>query len=114
MQRPGADPDNMEMSDFLCDFCGEAWTDTRPMVEGHQGHAICGECLTRAFRTLVLKAGDGPAPNGQTCIMCLEMRAEPLWAPADRPQSLICTRCTRQSAAVLSKDKEMGWERPKA
>jgi hypothetical protein len=113
MQRPGADPDHMQMSDFLCDFCGQEWTDARPMVEGHQGHAVCGDCLTMAFRALVLKAGGEPALPGQPCIMCLETRQEPHWAPDARPDARICIRCTRQSAAVLAKDKEMGWERPR-
>ena len=112
MQRPGADPDNMEMADFLCDFCGEAWTDDRPMVEGHQGHAVCGVCLAAAFRALVLKTGDAPALPGEKCIMCLETRQEPHWSPPAKPEARICTRCTRQSAAVLSKEKEMGWQRP--
>ena len=35
MQRPGTDPENVEMSDILCDFCLRAWTKDRPMVEGH-------------------------------------------------------------------------------
>jgi hypothetical protein len=113
MHRPGANPDNMQMADFLCDFCGAVWTDSRPMVEGHQGHAICGDCLARAYRCLVLKAGDPAGPPGAVCLMCMERRDEPLWGPRDGGAAArICTRCARQSAAVLAKEKELGWVKP--
>ena len=57
MHRPGSDPLDMRAEDFLCDFCGEHWSEERPMVEGHHGSLACGPCLTAAFRATWLAAG---------------------------------------------------------
>ena len=54
MQRPGINPENAEMSDFLCDFCRQEWTTAIPMVEGHRGSLICGSCLTIAYTEVFL------------------------------------------------------------
>lgn len=122
MHRPGCDPDHLEMSDVLCDFCGLEWADDRPMVEGHRGACICGSCLTRAYEWSATPQAvetapvspqptDAPAPM---CALCREDRAEPMWTGAGSPPALACRRCVRQSAAVLQKDADSGWKRPGA
>ena len=112
MRKPGTDSDHVQMSDVLCDFCGAEWTDTLPMVEGHQGSTICGRCLADAYRAVVLRADAAPIP-GARCSLCLEERKEPMWRREGAP-ALVCQRCIKQSAAVLAKDKDLGWEKPRA
>jgi len=91
MRREGCDPTNVQMSDVLCDFCSREWTDARPMVEGHQGSCICGDCLAAAYRAIVLQP-----------------------PPAVSAPARACRRCVRQSAAVLAKDPDLGWRKPEA
>ncbi|MFO0962712.1 MAG: ClpX C4-type zinc finger protein [Phycisphaerales bacterium] len=115
MHRPGCNPDDVQMSDILCDFCEAPWTHELPMVEGHHGACICGGCLAQAYRALVLAAAapaEGTAP--QPCSLCLETRDEPAWTSPRRAQAIACRRCVRQSAAVLAKDPDSGWRRPEA
>jgi hypothetical protein len=117
MHRPGADPDNMQPEDFMCDFCGRTWREGMAIVEGHRGSLICGDCLAAAYRAIVI--GDAAAaPAGYTCSLCIETRAEPGWSNPDQPKDLpvasVCRRCTKQSAAVLAKDKDYGWVKPVA
>ncbi len=109
MQRPGADPENMQATDFLCDFCGAPWDGESPVVEGHKGSLICGTCLAAAYRVLGLENG-GNAPEGYTCVMCLETRGEPGWAGA--AGAAVCKRCAKQSAAVLAKSNDYKWIKP--
>lgn len=111
MQRPGANPDNMEISDFLCDFCMRAWDGTFAMVEGHKGSLICGECLTDAYRALVILQSPS-APAGYTCTMCLEGREQPAYVGSQNAAAHICLRCCKQSATRLEKDMEGEWSRP--
>lgn len=113
MQRPGADPENMQMTDFLCDFCGESWAESRPMVEGHHGSLICGVCLSAAYIAGVL-SGESADAQGRTCTMCLEERTGPWWVSESHPGSMICNRCIRQGATTLEKDAESGWQKPAA
>lgn len=114
MRREGCDPTNVQMSDVLCDFCAKEWTDARPMVEGHQGSCICGDCLAEAYRAIVLH----PPPAAQAparCTLCLEDRDEPTWAATPAAGAArACRRCVRQSAAVLAKDPDFGWRKPEA
>lgn len=111
MRAPGCDPEDLQPSDFLCDFCGRAWADDRPMVEGHQGSCICGACLAEAFRAIALAGAEGAAPGAASrCILCLETREGPAWRGAGGAAA--CRRCVRQSAAVLQKDPDSGWRRP--
>ena len=115
MQRPNADPDNMQATDFLCDFCLRQWDGESPVVEGHKGSLICGDCLGTAYRELALKdagGGAGNAPAGYTCVLCLEARKEPGWAGT--AGAAVCKRCAKQSAAVLAKDKDYQWVKPTA
>lgn len=118
MQRPGTDENNVQMSDILCDFCRREWTMERPMVEGHRGSCICGDCLRLSYTALVLEK-QGNAPAGYLCTLCRENRDEIGWVPAtipaDQPADqplAACRRCVNQSAAVLAKDKEYGWKKP--
>ena len=97
------------MSDVLCDFCGREWTDSLPMVEGHQGSCICGDCLADAYRAL---APADPGSEATKCVLCLEERREPTWSPTDADAPRACRRCVRQSAAVLQKDGSCGWRKP--
>ena len=120
MRRPECDPNDVRMSDVLCDFCGREWTEALPMVEGHQGSCICGDCLRDAYRTVVLGAAGASGPS--RCALCLEEREDPSWAPGpggprpapstDAAAPRACRRCVKQSAAVLQKDPDLGWRRP--
>jgi hypothetical protein len=111
MQREGADPNDMQVSDFLCDFCGRAWDGAFPMVEGHQGSLICGNCLSVAYTQTVLNK-QHLAPAGATCTMCLEERDEPVWASPVRDGAHACTRCLKQGAGRLHKDQDWDWTKP--
>lgn len=113
MHRPGTDPEHVEMTDVLCDFCRTPWREDLPVVEGHQGSVICGTCLTVAYRSLVLLKA-GTAPEGYKCTLCLEHREEPGWQSPAYEEACICSRCTRQAAGVLVKDKDYGWSKPTA
>ena len=109
MRRPECDPDDVRMQDVLCDFCGRAWSEALPMVEGHQGSCICGDCLADAYREAVLAERPDGAP--ERCTLCLEHRDEPAWHAPAAP-AIACRRCVRQSAAVLAKDPDFGWRKP--
>lgn len=110
MRRQGCDPENVLMSDVLCDFCGREWTGSLPMVEGHQGSCICGDCLADAYRALAL--AEPAAGAAAKCVLCLEQREEPTWSPTGAEAPRACRRCVRQSAAVLQKDGTGGWRKP--
>ena len=99
------------MADVLCDFCLQPWTDARPMVEGHRGSCICGDCLRAAYVLLVLRSA-GQDAEGATCTLCLENRTERSWKHPENAGATACLRCVRQSAAVLQKDPDLGWKRP--
>jgi len=111
MRREGCDESQLDLSDFLCDFCHQAWADDRAMVEGHRGSCVCSQCLTVAYTEVVLLE-QSPAPAAYTCRLCLETRDEPGWASPIDQEACICQRCIKQSAGVLSKDKEISWSRP--
>ncbi len=109
MQREGCDPENMQAQDFLCDFCGQHWAEDRPMMEGHQGSLICGNCLTVAYTECVL----GKVGEPGKCVMCLEDRDEACWRSPVREEGVICRRCARQSATGLERDPDSAWVKPK-
>lgn len=113
MQRPGADPVNMQMEDFLCDFCAQPWHDTRPLVEGHRGACVCGRCLAVAYTEVVLMGLSTPAAEGEACRLCLEALAgQPHWRSPLDADAIACTRCIKQSAGVLHKDPDVPWRKP--
>jgi len=113
MQREGVDPENMTMEDFLCDFCAQTWSETRHMVEGHQGACICSNCLTIAWTELMIhRVSDEPAP-GEACTLCREEgRVDPHWRSPVDESKLACRRCIKQSAGVLHKDPDLDWTKP--
>lgn len=113
MHRPGADPANMQATDFLCDFCASHWQELRPMVEGHRGSLICGPCLTLAYGAVV-QAGLDDAPQGADCTMCLELRRDGLWRSPLRTEAAICRRCIELAARRLARDPECSWTVPTA
>tara|TARA_R110002073_G_scaffold118918_1_gene258250 strand:+ start:86284 stop:86631 length:348 start_codon:yes stop_codon:yes gene_type:complete len=104
--------DNNELL-FKCDFCKMPWADTRPMVEGHRGSLICGQCLSIAYTELIhLDSGYAPA-KGEACVLCLETDRKDLhWQSPIDDASIACKRCIKQSAGVLKKDPDNGWTRP--
>lgn len=110
MLRPGADPENVQMSDVLCDFCGAAWTADLPLIEGHQGNVICGRCVSVAIVETGewAEAGAGPI----RCRMCLEQRNEPAWVSPMDESARICRRCIDMAADALEGDAETNWRRP--
>jgi len=112
MRKPGTDPNNVQMSDVLCDFCHTEWTEATPFIEGHHGSIVCGKCLTVAYTDVVL-GGANTAPSGYKCTMCLETREDPAWQSPLHPDATICKRCINLAAGTLSKDQDYGWTRPK-
>ncbi len=111
MHREGADPANMEMTDFLCDFCGRAWDDAIPMVEGHQGSCICANCLTVAYTEIVGLGHDTRAPSAK-CVLCLLEEDTPGWTSPLRTEAVICRRCAKRAGGVLHKDPDWSWTKP--
>lgn len=124
MHRPNADPGHMQATDFLCDFCERCWATDRPMIEGHHGSLICGACLSVAYASVVIGAGDAAAlegpggasaealPEELACTMCLEQRSDSLWQSPARDVARICRRCIELGARTLERDRESGWKRP--
>jgi len=137
VHRPGSNPLDMQMSDFLCDFCMKSWSESTPFVEGHHGSCICGDCLRAAAKTrgatMPSEHSDersfnaseaGPARPGasamskpasaadmaveRSCTMCLEARAEHGWQ-SEKRAAWICDRCIDQASRVLSKHRSAGW-----
>lgn len=111
MRKPGTNPDNVQMSDVLCDFCHAEWVEELPLIEGHQGSIVCGKCLTVAYTQVVIGALSS-ARAGYKCTMCLEERPDIGWESPVYPEATICKRCINLAAGALSKDKESGWTRP--
>lgn len=98
---------------FKCDFCRNSWAEDRPMVEGHQGSLICVHCLTVGFTQVVVSGTGQPLQPPALCALCLEQRTDPHWR-SPLQDAWACRRCLKQSAAILEKDPEYGWKRPKA
>lgn len=123
MHRTGTDPLDVQMSDVLCDFCGRAWVESIPMIEGHHGACICGRCLTLAYESVV-NAGVDDGGGAFPCRMCLETRSDPGFrspielefaaegAEAAPVAAMVCLRCIKLAARALEKDPESGWTRP--
>ncbi len=119
MRKPGTDESNVQMTDVLCDFCGREWSESVPMIEGHQGSCLCANCLTLAYTEVVVNGG-GTAPDEYKCPMCLEERSdresldraeEPGWQSPVQAAA-ICRRCIELGAESLGKDKDFGWKKP--
>jgi ribosomal protein L37AE/L43A len=122
MLRPGADANNVQMADVLCDFCHQPWTDARQMVEGHQGRVICGACLAVAYAALVI-APEDQASTDFACTMCRETPEDriaegrgdiPGWPSPLHQDVWICRRCVKQAAGALHRDPDTSWRKPDA
>ena len=100
MRNPGTDEDNVQMSDVLCDFCERQWTETLPMIEGHQGACICGNCLGVAFVDVVLNRNDGASDF--TCTMCRESTDDRITEVDGRFPALRCYIQVRHYARANS------------
>ena len=122
MHRPGADPEAILPSDVLCDFCARPWTDGAPMVEGHRGSCICGDCLATAWRAVIDAGVDDRPPEDPdrpadaaplwTCALCLEPRSDPAFQSPIRPEAFICRRCIRLAGRALDGDPDHDWSKP--
>lgn len=106
------DPNAQGNDFFKCDFCHKPWAEERPMVEGHKGSLICGQCLSAAY-VEVVHAGLGEEHRKSLCTMCLEARDERKWA-SPLTDTVACMRCVKQSAGVLERDEDHAWKRPAA
>lgn len=113
VRREGTDPDHVTMSDVLCDFCGRAWTLDMPLLEGHHGSCICGDCLASAVRRMAIERVDDRV-DGYRCTMCLEERADAAYRSPSRPVAFICRRCVDLGARTLERDRDFAWRRPEA
>lgn len=123
MRKPGTDENNVDMTDVLCDFCQREWSEDIPMMEGHQGSCVCGNCLKLAYIDVVYNQHDSSPEGDWKCPMCLEgnddraaqnREGEPGWQSPIRDEAVICRRCLKMAAGVLAKDPEMNWEKPTA
>ena len=112
MYRPGADRSNIEMTDILCDFCHRTWGNEIPMVEGHQGSCVCGNCLMMAYSAVVLDKSL-ETTSGYKCPMCLEAdedraelkRADEAgWQSPAWPDAVICRRCIKQGCRCTAQE----------
>jgi len=112
MHRQGCDPENMDAQDFLCDFCERCYAPDRPMVEGHRGSLICGQCLSVAFAALWYAKTGLEAPKGEVCMLCLAENGDPIWRSPLREEKFVCKRCAKQSAVMFERDPDSGWKRP--
>ena len=110
MRRPETDPENVQMTDVLCDFCHRTWTEDIAMVEGHQGSCICGKCLDVAWDSVV-EGGLDDSIDDWKCTMCLERREDPCHRSPAHDDAFICRRCIRVSAQALRKD-DVDWNAP--
>ncbi len=115
MFRPGTDETNVQYEDVLCNFCRRSWDPddpTRPLIEGHHGSHLCGECLALAYQAVVLE-NKSDRVAGVACTMCLEERDDECWRSPEFHDAVLCRRCVKQSATALEKDKDYQWTRPK-
>jgi hypothetical protein len=114
MFRPGTDETNVQYEDVLCNFCHRPWDPddpSRPLIEGHHGSHLCGECLSLAYRAIVFE-GRNDRVAGQPCTMCLEERDDEVWRSPEFADARVCRRCVKQSATALEKDRDYAWRRP--
>jgi len=120
MRKPGVNPNNVQMTDVLCDFCHEEWREDVPFLEGHQGSCICGPCLTEACRVLLLNK-QGVLEGDFICPMCrergedraaLDRAGEAGWRSPKGSHAVLCMRCLNLGVTALEKDPDFGWHRP--
>lgn len=113
MHREGANPENMQLEDFLCDFCAQPWAEDRPFVEGHRGACICGKCLTLAFADLAVYFVSDQPKDEELCTLCLEAKPDaPHWRSPLHDDKIACVNCVKRAAGVLHKDPDTEWAKP--
>ena len=124
MRKPGIDENNVQMTDVLCDFCQREWAEDIPMIEGHQGSCICGNCLTLAYSQVVLHGQDSDSSGDEKdwqCPLCLETsedrkaldRAdEQCWHSPIRAEAVVCRRCIKLAAGALHSNSDEEWKKP--
>ncbi len=111
MQREGINPENVQMSDILCDFCLNPWTEDALFIEGHQGSVICGKCLSIA--NLELQQNNAPnIPDKIKCTLCLEVRQQEStgWNSPVNEKAWVCTGCVNLAIETIEKDPDITWE----
>lgn len=113
MQREGINPENVQMSDILCDFCLTPWREEGLFIEGHEGSVICGPCLKIAW----LEVQDDVEvliPVGVKCTMCLEDRMKDCagWQSPVNEKAWVCKGCVELASETIEKDAETDWQRP--
>ena len=107
VRREGTDPNQVRMEDVLCDFCHTPWTLERPMVEGHHGSCICGNCLRAAWAlTVTSQASDRPDGVPTKCTMCLEERTDRTFQSPAFAEACICLRCVRLATLAVARDED--------
>ncbi len=112
MHRNGADPTNMQPGDFICDFCLTPWDGTFPMVEGHKGSLICGQCLSVAFAEAATSSpSTDPASEPRKCTMCLAEKDGAGWA-SPLHDAWTCVTCIKRGSGKLHKDPDWDWRKP--
>ena len=117
MRNPEADENNLQLSDFWCDFCHRPWSESIPMVEGHHGSIACGNCLSLAYRALVIDDAPDAKPEkgsttGPTCTLCLEQRTQAMWQSPMFEDAWACLRCVKLAARAVEKDPDFEWRAP--
>ena len=109
MHRDGFNPDDVQLEDLLCDFCGiAAWAQGTPCVEGHRGSLICGDCLSKAWLQLAVR--EIGLPIG-TCCLCLQPSDDPGFV-GSRTEGHACRQCVKRAAGALHKSKDWPWQKP--
>ena len=111
MRKPDTNPESVQMTDVLCDFCHREWDKDIPMVEGHRGSCICGKCLRIAWDS-VINGEMNDAIENCNCTMCLEQRSDPFFRSPAWPEAFICRRCIRLTAQALRKNDDSDWDAP--
>lgn len=115
MQRAGIDPNNVQMSDILCDFCLTEWTTEVIFIEGHQGSVICTNCLGIAVLEVAGTATIKITPD-MKCTLCLGDRSAdvPGWGSPVNDRAWVCKSCVELAVGTITKDPATDWTPPGA
>ncbi len=86
------------------------WDGQFPLVEGHRGSLISGDCLTLAYRFVVLEEQTASSPA--TPAPCASKNGDRCWQSSRLPGGHHLLRCIRQGATKLHKDEDWDWTKP--
>jgi hypothetical protein len=103
------DPDNVQATDLMCDYCLKPWNEEGVFVEGHQGSIICDGCL-RVAHAEIVEQGRDSGVDGYKCTLCLEKRADRAWQSPANEKALICERCILLSIEAIEDDPDVEWD----